>query len=102
MPAQIAFDGAPAGGERLDRERDVGLLELLESLQLRDDAEMPEREGRRERLGEPTGVLREESAWHFRDAFVRPSEDELVEILESAKLKELVIVRTTQINRCEY
>src|SRR5438270_8704338 len=29
--------------------------------------------------GEPTGVLREECAWHFRDAHVRPTEDELVE-----------------------
>ena len=29
--------------------------------------------------GEPTGVLREECAWHFRDAYARPSEDEMVE-----------------------
>jgi len=29
--------------------------------------------------GEPTGVLREESAWRFRDAYARPAEDELVE-----------------------
>jgi predicted amidohydrolase YtcJ len=29
--------------------------------------------------GEPTGVLREECAWHFRDTHVRPSEYELVE-----------------------
>ncbi len=29
--------------------------------------------------GEPTGVLREECAWHFRDAYVRPTEDEMVE-----------------------
>ena len=28
--------------------------------------------------GEPTGVLREESAWQFRDRYVRPSEDEMV------------------------
>jgi predicted amidohydrolase YtcJ len=28
--------------------------------------------------GEPTGVLREECAWHFRDRYARPSEDELV------------------------
>src|SRR6266550_1754223 len=28
--------------------------------------------------GEPTGVLREECAWHFRDAHVHPTEDELV------------------------
>jgi predicted amidohydrolase YtcJ len=29
--------------------------------------------------GEPTGVLREECAWHFRDRHVRPTEDEMVE-----------------------
>jgi predicted amidohydrolase YtcJ len=28
--------------------------------------------------GEPTGVLREECAWHFRDSYSRPTEDELV------------------------
>ncbi len=33
----------------------------------------------RDDRGEPTGILREECAWHFRDAYVRPSEDELVE-----------------------
>ena len=33
----------------------------------------------RDDRGEPTGVLREECAWHFRDRYVRPSEDEMVE-----------------------
>ena len=33
----------------------------------------------RDDRGEPTGVLREECAWHFRDTYVRPTEDELVE-----------------------
>ena len=33
----------------------------------------------RNAAGEPTGVLREECAWHFRDTHVRPTEDELVE-----------------------
>jgi len=33
----------------------------------------------RDERGQPTGVLREESAWHFRDTYVRPTEDELVE-----------------------
>src|SRR5438132_5018554 len=28
--------------------------------------------------GEPTGVLREECAWRFRDTYARPSDDELV------------------------
>src|SRR5919197_926343 len=29
--------------------------------------------------GDPTGVLREECAWHFRDIHVRPTEDEMVD-----------------------
>ena len=33
----------------------------------------------RDERGEPTGVLREECAWHFRDTHVRPTEDEMVE-----------------------
>jgi predicted amidohydrolase YtcJ len=33
----------------------------------------------RDERGEPTGVLREECAWHFRDAHVHPSQDEMVE-----------------------
>jgi predicted amidohydrolase YtcJ len=33
----------------------------------------------RDEQGEPTGVLREECAWHFRDRHVRPTHDEMVE-----------------------
>src|SRR5437870_6378320 len=33
----------------------------------------------RDERGEPTGVLREECAWHFRDTHVRPTDDEMVE-----------------------
>jgi predicted amidohydrolase YtcJ len=33
----------------------------------------------RDERGEPTGVLREACAWHFRDTHVRPTEDEMVE-----------------------
>ena len=33
----------------------------------------------RDASGEPTGVLREECAWQFRDTHVRPSDDEMVE-----------------------
>src|SRR5213080_1509562 len=31
--------------------------------------------------GEPTGVLREECAWHFRDAHAAPSDDESIEAM---------------------
>jgi predicted amidohydrolase YtcJ len=34
--------------------------------------------------GEPTGVLREESCWHFRDAYVEISDDEYLEAMRSA------------------
>jgi len=34
--------------------------------------------------GEPTGILREESAWRFRDTHARPAEDELVEASRAA------------------
>jgi predicted amidohydrolase YtcJ len=33
----------------------------------------------RDERGEPSGVLREECAWHFRDTHVRPTDDEMVE-----------------------
>ena len=33
----------------------------------------------RDERGEPTGVLREECAWRFRDIYVHPTEDEMVE-----------------------
>jgi predicted amidohydrolase YtcJ len=32
----------------------------------------------RDDRGEPTGILREECAWHFRDTYVRPTEDEMM------------------------
>jgi predicted amidohydrolase YtcJ len=33
--------------------------------------------------GEPTGVLREESCWHFRDSYIEISDDEYVEAMRS-------------------
>jgi predicted amidohydrolase YtcJ len=44
-----------------------GDLEVAGGVVVRDDR------------GEPTGVLREECAWHFRDTHVRPTEDEMVD-----------------------
>jgi predicted amidohydrolase YtcJ len=38
----------------------------------------------RDEAGEPTGVLREECAWHFRDTYVRPTEDEMVDACREA------------------
>src|SRR5438309_6847237 len=33
----------------------------------------------RDERGEPTGVLREECAWRFRDTYVRPTDEEMIE-----------------------
>ena len=33
--------------------------------------------------GEPTGVLREESCWHFRDAYIETADDEYVEAMRA-------------------
>jgi predicted amidohydrolase YtcJ len=42
------------------------------------DLDVPGGVVERDAYGEPTGVLREECAWHFRDAYARPTEDEMV------------------------
>jgi len=33
--------------------------------------------------GEPTGVLREESAWHFRDTYVKTTDDEYIDAMRA-------------------
>jgi predicted amidohydrolase YtcJ len=43
------------------------------------DLQVPGGVVERDERGEPTGVLRERCAWHFRDTYSRPSEDELVD-----------------------
>ena len=43
------------------------------------DLQVPGGVVERNERGEPTGVLREECAWHFRDTYVRPTDDEMVE-----------------------
>jgi len=50
-------------------------LALADGNDLEEDGGVVERDAR----GEPTGVLREECAWDFRDTYVRPTEDEMVE-----------------------
>ena len=42
------------------------------------DLQVPGGVVERDADGEPTGVLREECAWHFRDVYVHPTEDEMV------------------------
>jgi predicted amidohydrolase YtcJ len=43
------------------------------------DLQVPGGVVERDASGEPTGILREECAWHFRDTHVRPTDDEMVE-----------------------
>ena len=43
------------------------------------DLQVPGGVVERDENGEPTGVLREECAWHFRDVHVRPSHEEMVD-----------------------
>jgi predicted amidohydrolase YtcJ len=42
------------------------------------DLQVPGGVVERDERGEPTGVLREECAWHFRDVHVRPTHEEMV------------------------
>ena len=48
------------------------------------DLQVPGGVVERDEHGEPTGVLREECAWHFRDTYVRPTEDEMVDASREA------------------
>ena len=43
------------------------------------DLQVPGGVVERDERGEPTGVLREECAWRFRDTYVRPAHEEMVE-----------------------
>jgi predicted amidohydrolase YtcJ len=43
------------------------------------DLQVPGGVVERDERGEPTGVLKEECAWHFRNVYVRPTHDEMVE-----------------------
>ena len=43
------------------------------------DLQVPGGVVERDERGEPTGVLREECAWHFRDVYVRPTHEEMVD-----------------------
>ena len=43
------------------------------------DLQVPGGVVERDENGDPTGVLREECAWHFRDTYVRPTHEEMVD-----------------------
>ncbi len=48
------------------------------------DLDVPGGVVERDADGAPTGVLREECAWHFRDTYARPTEDEMLEASRAA------------------
>ena len=47
------------------------------------DLQVPGGVVERDEQGEPTGVLREESCWHFRDSYIEIPDDEYVEAMRS-------------------
>jgi predicted amidohydrolase YtcJ len=47
------------------------------------DLQVPGGVVERDQRGEPTGVLREESCWHFRDAYIDVPDDEYVEAMRA-------------------
>ena len=48
------------------------------------DLQVPGGVVERDARGEPTGVLREECAWHFRDTYATPSDEESLEAIRPA------------------
>jgi predicted amidohydrolase YtcJ len=48
-----------------------------------DDLQVPGGVVEVDERGEPTGVLREESCWHFRDAYIETTDDEYVEAMRA-------------------
>jgi predicted amidohydrolase YtcJ len=80
-PTKEALDRVTGDTPAALMARDYHSLWLNSAALARANGEL-EREGGvvvRDASGEPTGVLREECAWHFRDLHVSPTEDEMVE-----------------------
>src|SRR5215212_2089824 len=80
-PTKEALDRVTADTPTALMARDYHSLWLNSAALARANGDLEQHGGVVERNadGEPTGVLREECAWHFRDTHVRPTEDEMVE-----------------------
>jgi predicted amidohydrolase YtcJ len=80
-PTKAALDAVTGGTPTALMARDYHSLWLNSAALSRANGDLQVRGGVVEvdDRGEPTGVLREECAWHFRDMYVRPSDDEMVE-----------------------
>jgi predicted amidohydrolase YtcJ len=80
-PTKEALDRVTGDTPAALMARDYHSLWLNSAALARANGELEQEGGVvvRDSHGEPTGVLREECAWHFRDTHVRPTEDEMVE-----------------------
>lgn len=80
-PTKEALDRVTGDTPAALMARDYHSLWLNSAALARANGELEQEGGVvvRDADGEPTGVLREECAWHFRDVHVRPTEDEMVE-----------------------
>jgi len=80
-PTKEALDRVTGGTPTALMARDYHSLWLNSAALARADGALEKRGGVvvRDEHGEPTGVLREECAWHFRDMYVRPTDDEMVD-----------------------
>jgi predicted amidohydrolase YtcJ len=80
-PTKEALDRVTGDTPAALMARDYHSLWLNSAALARANGELEQQGGVvvRDASGEPTGVLREECAWHFRDMHVRPTEDEMVE-----------------------
>src|ERR671936_3093550 len=80
-PTKEALDRVTGDTPTALMARDYHSLWLNSAALARADGDLQVAGGvvERDERGEPTGVLREECAWHFRDTYVRPTEDEMVD-----------------------
>ena len=80
-PTKEALDRVTGGTPTALMARDYHSLWLNSAALVQANGDLEAEGGvvERDERGEPTGVLREECAWRFRDTHVRPTEDEMVE-----------------------
>jgi predicted amidohydrolase YtcJ len=85
-PTKEALDAVSGDVPVALMAKDYHSLWLNSAALARADGDLQVRGGvvERDADGEPTGVLREECAWHFRDRYVRPTEDEMVDACREA------------------
>jgi predicted amidohydrolase YtcJ len=80
-PARAALDAVAPDTPVMLTSRDYHSLWLNSAALARagGDLEAPGGVVERDEAGEPTGILRENAAWQFRDRYAQPSPDELLE-----------------------